>query len=159
MLMKGKGLTLVEIVVAMAVFAIIVVSFLPAFLFVAQLNVVSKAGVDTTAVAQKEAERFYSYSRSTTYTAGIKGKTVLTFVEGSNTLTYDLTEINDVMTLRRETAEYKVTITLSTLSNEQPQCGMVKFRAEVELVKNYQNALAEQIDTILLFKQESCVAS
>lgn len=140
MLRKGKGLTLVEIIVALAVFAIVVASLLPAFIFVARLNVVSKSGVDATAVAQLEAERFYAYSRNYTYAE------TLALTEVTND--YAIVTVDAVTTLTRSDAEVEVTI---TMTNNSPAAGMVEFNVLVELVNNYQNALPEQVDTILLF--------
>ena len=142
MLRKGKGLTLVEIIVALAVFAIVVASLLPAFIFVARLNVVSKAGIDVTAIAQQESEKFYQYSRNYTFT---------------NTL--GLSEVTSTYTIATGGAGEKIlTRTASganikvTLWNNTPNTGMVKIRVEVSLVNNPQNAHPEQIDSILLFK-------
>ncbi len=140
MLRKGKGLTLVEIIVALAVFAIVVASLLPAFIFVARLNVVSKSGVDATAVAQLEAERFYAYSRNYTYAE------TLALTEVTND--YAIVTVDAVTTLTRSDAEVEVTI---TMTNNSPAAGMVEFNVLVELMNNTQNALPEQVDTILLF--------
>lgn len=140
MLRKGKGLTLVEIIVALAVFAIVVASLLPAFIFVARLNVVSKSGVDATAVAQLEAERFYAYSRNYTFTE------TLALTEVTND--YTISTASGVTTLTRSDADVEVTI---TMTENIPAAGMVQFNVLVELVSNTQNALPEQVDTILLF--------
>lgn len=142
MLRKGKGLTLVEIIVALAVFAIVVASLLPAFIFVARLNVVSKSGVDATAVAQLEAERFYAYSRNYTYAETL----ALTEVTSDYAITPD--NGDGVTTLIRSDADFIVTITMAVNS---PSQGMVHFNVIVDFVRNNQNALPEQVDTILLF--------
>lgn len=146
MLRKRKGLTLVEIIVAMAVFAIVVATLLPAFIFVARLNVVSKAGIDVTAVAQQEAEKFYGYSRNYTLAntltlpAVTSGYTVTT-TSGVSTLTHDYTTTSHV------------TVVI-TLWQDTPSSGMTKIRvlATIDSGFNTQNALPEQIDSILLFK-------
>lgn len=142
MLRKGKGLTLVEIIVALAVFAIVVASLLPAFIFVARLNVVSKSGVDATAVAQLEAERFYAYSRNYTYAE------TLALTEVTNDYAISPDTGDGITTLTRSDAEVEVTI---TMIENIPAQGMVQFNVLVELVHNAQNAMPEQVDTILLF--------
>jgi len=146
MLRKRKGLTLVEIIVAMAVFAIVVATLLPAFVFVARLNVVSKAGIDITAVAQQEAEKFYGYSRNNTYTNTL----ALTEVTSAYTIT---TGGSGEKILTRNDATNHVTIVV-TLWGDTPSSGMTKIRVVVttDTGYNFQNALPEQIDSILLFK-------
>lgn len=147
MLRKRKGLTLVEIIVAMAVFAIVVATLLPAFLFVARLNIVSKAGIDVTAIAQQEAEIFYGYSRNYTY---------------ADTLT--LSEVTTAYTIApggaNETILKPIIITnhviiVITLTANTPSSGMTKISVLAKIDDNYntQKALPEQIDSILLFKQ------
>lgn len=150
MIRISKGLTLIEIVVALAVFAIVVVSFLPAFLFIAQLNIVSKAGIDVTVVAQKEAERFYSYSRTASYDIGIKNKSILTIVEGDKSYTYVVIGTEDVEKLTRSDSDVNVEIYFWNNTVQFPN--MTKIRVIVSLKNNSQHALPEQIDSILLFK-------
>ena len=150
MLKKGRGLTLVEIIVALAIFAIVVVSLLPAFIYIAQLNVVSKAGIEVTTFAQKEAERFYTYSRKFSYNDGIKDKTTLTIDEGSKSYTYVVTGSADTKKLTRSDADVNAEIYL--WNNTDQFKNMTKIRVVVRLTNNNQNDLPEQIDSILLFK-------
>lgn len=150
MLKKGRGLTLVEIIVALAIFAIVVVSLLPAFIYIAQLNVVSKAGIEVTTFAQKEAERFYTYSRKFSYNDGIKDKTTLTIDEGSKSYTYVVTGSADTKMLTRSDADVNAEIYL--WNNTDQFKNMTKIRVVVRLTNNNQNDLPEQIDSILLFK-------
>jgi len=150
MLRKRKGLTLVEIIVAMAVFAIVVATLLPAFVFVARLNVVSKAGVDITAIAQQEAEKFYGYSRNNTYTNTL----ALSAVTTAYTIT---TGGSGEKVLTRNDAANHVTIVVTLWDGQwdgTTHSGMTKIRviASIDSGYNYQNVLPEQIDSILLFK-------
>lgn len=154
MLRKRRGMTLIEVIVAMAIFAIIVASLLPAFIFVARINVVSKDGVDITAIAQVEAEKFYNYSRTKTYFETL----VISEVKTADDAIAD-GAFNAKILLRNQSG---VTIT-TTLWNEdwdedgdgdlEGHSGMTKIRVVVSLINNPQNSLPEQIDSILLFKK------
>ena len=146
MLRKRKGLTLVEIIVAMAVFAIVVATLLPAFIFVARLNIVSKAGVDVTAVAQQEAERFYAFSRNYTYTDTITLPEVA--------MDYSITTGGSGEKILTRKINIDHVGIIITLWNNDPSTGMTRIRvvADLEGAYNTQNALPEQVDSILLFK-------
>ena len=146
MLRKRKGMTLVEIVVAMAVFAIVISALLPAFLFAARLNIVSKVGIDVTAIARQEAEKFYGYSRKYTFTDTIN-------LPELNMPFYTPSGTSPEIILTRDDNTNHVTIKI-TLWDNNPQDGMTKIRILVTIKGGYntQNALPEQIDSILLFK-------
>lgn len=155
MLRKRKGLTLVEIIVAMAVFAIVVATLLPAFIFVARLNIVSKAGVDVTAIAQQEAEKFYGYSRTNTYSATLplamaESVGYIQTQKTDNSGTSSNGKIMDILT-RYDSANHATIVV--TFWNNFPSIGMTKIRVIVSNDPGYnQDALPEQIDSILLFK-------
>jgi len=153
MLRTKKGLTLVEVIVAMAIFAIIVASLLPAFIFVARINVVSKNGIDITAIAQQEAEKFYGYSRNYTYSQTIALPEVTSayaIADGAlnaKVLTRTESGVTIVTTFWHEQWDENGDNTLESHS------GMTKIRVLVSLITNPQNTLPEQIDSILLFKK------
>ncbi|TFG82929.1 MAG: type II secretion system protein [Erysipelotrichales bacterium] len=150
MLRKKKGLTLVEIIVAMAVFAIVIATLLPAFIFVARLNVVSKAGVDITAIAQQEAEKFYEYSRKYKYSEAIVLPEVVS--------RYSRSGPDDAPVLIHEdtSKHYRIEVYLwNGIWDGVPAPGMTKIRVKVSIYPasfNTHKALPEQIDSILLFK-------
>lgn len=60
-----KGLTLVEVVVAMSLFGIIMVTLFPAFIITNLMNNVSKEFTDASYFAQSEMEELYSLSKVT----------------------------------------------------------------------------------------------
>ena len=153
MLRKRKGMTLVEIVVAMAVFAIVISTLLPAFIFAARLNIVSKVGIDVTAIARQEAEKFYAYSRVKTFAE------TMDLSEVKNV--YNISGVDPIMLIPKETSDYVTTkhvrIVLSFWDgvwDGTTHDGMTKIRILVTIMEGYntQNALPEQIDSILLFK-------
>jgi prepilin-type N-terminal cleavage/methylation domain-containing protein len=69
-----KGLTLVEVVVAMGLFGIIMVTLFPAFIITNLMNNISKEFTDASYFAQSEMEELYSLSKVT-------GSTALTSIE------------------------------------------------------------------------------
>lgn len=61
-----KGMTLVEVIVAMALFAIVMVTVFPAFLITNMMNNVSKEFMDANYYASAELEEIYNKSKSST---------------------------------------------------------------------------------------------
>lgn len=62
-LMKNKlGFTFVEVIIAMAIFAILIVGVFPAFLIGIKLNAVSQLSVELSSQAQAVVEEIYGYS-------------------------------------------------------------------------------------------------
>jgi prepilin-type N-terminal cleavage/methylation domain-containing protein len=61
-----KGMTLVEVIVAMALFAIVMVTLFTAFLITNVMNNVSKEFSDASYLAQNEIERIYGLSQENT---------------------------------------------------------------------------------------------
>jgi len=59
-----KGMTLVEVVVAMAIFGMIMVTVFPAFLILNLTNIVSKENVTANYVAQDTIEKIYQESKT-----------------------------------------------------------------------------------------------
>ncbi|MCB2355922.1 prepilin-type N-terminal cleavage/methylation domain-containing protein [Clostridium estertheticum] len=69
-LIKRKGMTLIEIIVSLAILAIIIVPFLNMFVQSTVTNKKSETILDATYVAQREMEYIYSISKSKTFIAG-----------------------------------------------------------------------------------------
>ncbi|MDO9592128.1 MAG: prepilin-type N-terminal cleavage/methylation domain-containing protein, partial [Erysipelotrichaceae bacterium] len=61
-----KGMTLVEVIVAMALFAIVMVTVFPAFLITNMMNNVSKEFMDANYYAQEELEQIYNKGKTST---------------------------------------------------------------------------------------------
>ena len=59
-----KGLTLVEVVVAMGLFGIIMVTLFPAFLITNLMNITSREFTDANFEAQSELEEIYNWSKT-----------------------------------------------------------------------------------------------
>ena len=64
-----KGLTLVEVVVAMGLFGVIMVTLFPAFLITNLMNITSREFTDANFEAQSELEEIYDLSKSLGVTA------------------------------------------------------------------------------------------
>ena len=64
-----KGLTLVEVVVAMGLFGVIMVTLFPAFLITNLMNITSREITDANFEAQSELEEIYSRSKTPGVTA------------------------------------------------------------------------------------------
>ncbi|MBV1708849.1 MAG: type II secretion system GspH family protein [Erysipelothrix sp.] len=60
-----KGMTLVEVIVAMALFAIVMVTVFPAFLITNMMNNVSKEFMDANYYASAELEEIYNKAKTT----------------------------------------------------------------------------------------------
>jgi len=66
MWLNRKGMTLIEVVVAIGLFGIIMVTIFPAFLMMNLMNIVSSEIIDATYVAQRHVEFLYEYSQEST---------------------------------------------------------------------------------------------
>lgn len=69
-LLNRKGMTLIELIVSMAILAIILVPFMNMFLQSTVTNKKSETILDATYVAQSNMENIYSISKSKTFIAG-----------------------------------------------------------------------------------------
>lgn len=63
-----KGVTLVELIIAMAIFGMIMVSVFPAYLILNLTNIVSKENVSANYVAQQSIEELINLSNSSSVT-------------------------------------------------------------------------------------------
>lgn len=140
MIKKKFGMTFVEVIVAMAIFAILVVGIFPAFMLGIKLNAVSKISVETASVAQTTMEEIYNYSVNNTLAN--------TIVALSSTYSNPSPGGSDT-TLTKSTFDYTIIIVFTTNS---PQSGMTKTKITVTKLDNPFGALPAQAETILLFK-------
>lgn len=140
-MVKSKlGMTFVEVIVAMAIFAILVVGIFPAFMLGIKLNAVSKVSVETATVSQSIMEEIYGYSLSSNLSDTI---TAL-----SATYPSPVT-VGSQTTLTKNTADYTIVIVFEANS---PSAGMTKAKVSVTKLDNPFGALPGQAETILLFR-------
>jgi len=137
---KKLGFTFVEVIIAMAIFAILVVGVFPAFLIGIKLNAVSQVSVETSSKAQSVVEEIYGYSITKTYAEAdaILTSAYSTPVVSGATKTYTKT-----------TTDYTIMIAITANS---PQYGMYKSIVHVTKLNNPYNVQPAQAETILLFK-------
>lgn len=91
-----KGLTLVEVVVAMGLFGIIMVALFPAFLITNLMNITSREFTDANFLVQSELEKIYNLSKQeyieTTKSAEVQIFESLTYSCIGSTCTKDFEE-------------------------------------------------------------------
>lgn len=115
---KSRGMTLIEIVIALAIFGMITVAIYPAFLVLAKMNLLSKANLSSNYIAQDVSETLFYYSQSLTNDELIdelvsaQGFTVDSHVDQIYTLskTKDNFQITIVITFSSPTAEFVTTV-------------------------------------------------
>lgn len=140
-MMKTKGgFTFVEVIIAMAIFAILVVGIFPAFLIGIKLNTVSQIAVETSTQAQGVIEEIYGYSLTNTYA---ETETLLTAAYSTPTV------VGSTKTYSKTTADYTITIAITSNS---PEYGMYKVIVNVTKLDNPYGAQPAQAETILLFE-------
>ena len=61
---NNRGMTLIEVVIALAIFGMITVTIYPAFLVLAKMNLLSKANLSSNYIAQDVSETLFHYSQS-----------------------------------------------------------------------------------------------
>lgn len=64
-----KGVSLIELIIAMAIFGMIMVSIFPAFIILNLTNIVSKENVSANYIAQQTSEELYQWGKDTTLTS------------------------------------------------------------------------------------------
>ena len=133
-------MTFVEVIIAMAIFAILVVGIFPAFMLGIKLNAVSKVSVETASVAQTTMEGIYSYSVNNTLP-----NTIATL---SSTYPNPVV-VGSVTTLTKSTIDYTIVLVFTA---NFPQTGMTNTKITVTKLANPFGALPAQAETILLFK-------
>ncbi len=127
-----KGLTLVEVVVAMGLFGIIMVALFPAFLITNLMNIVSGEFTDANYHVQTEMEEVYNASK----TAGATPTSVLTslgYVCVSTTCTKDEGDYHYIATYSTNSQVATVTNLVIIVSKPTADPDYGKDRAELEL--------------------------
>ena len=100
-----KGMTLIEVVVAMAIFGIIMVTLFPAFLITNLLNIASKQFTDANFLAQAEIEEIYNYSQTHSL-----NETIL-WLDSTYTTPYNCDLVNRICERTEEGFYYTLTYT------------------------------------------------
>jgi len=134
-------MTLVEVIVAMTVFAIVIISVFPAFLMATKLNMVSQTTTETSTSAQMQIENLYSLSTTKNL--------ALALTELGTTYTYTVTTVGNISTLIKNDGK---TSTVIVMTKDSPATGMTATKIIVTLTNNVNKALPSQIETILIFQ-------
>ena len=138
---NNRGMTLIEVVIALAIFGMITVAIYPAFLVLAKMNLLSKANLSSNYIAQDVSETLFHYSQSLedddliSELVGDQGFSIDSHVDQ----TYNLSKIEDNF-------QISVTITFSSPTAE--------FVTTVVNVASLNQAIAgqnSQIESILSF--------
>jgi prepilin-type N-terminal cleavage/methylation domain-containing protein len=135
------GFTFVEVIIAMAIFAILVVGIFPAFLIGIKLNAVSKISVENASEAQSVMEEIYGYSLNNSL-----GETI----DFLNPSQYTEKAISGQVTTLTKTDDVYITVIEFTANS--PQAGMTKTLITVTKLDNPYDAQQGQAETILLFR-------
>lgn len=143
--MKNKlGFTFVEVIIAMAIFAILIVGVFPAFLIGVKLNAISKVSVETSTVAQTTMEQIYDYSINNTLSTTITSMTT----SGTPPFTNQGT-INKVTTLNKNDSTYTIVV---VFTQDSLTTGLTRCKVTVTKHDNPYGASPGQAETILTFK-------
>jgi prepilin-type N-terminal cleavage/methylation domain-containing protein len=140
MIKTKLGFTFVEVIIAMAIFAILVVGIFPAFLIGIKLNTVSQVSVELSSKAQATVEEIYGYSTTKTLAQTV---TILTTAYSTPVVS------GSTKTFTKTTTDYTYTI---AITEDSPLYGMDKVIVNVAKINNPYNVPAAQAETILLFK-------
>ena len=134
-----KGLTLVEVVVAMGLFGVIMVTLFPAFLITNLMNITSREFTDANFEAQSELEEIYNLSKVT----GATPTNVLTslamgpYVCVGNTCNKDEGEYRFSVTFGANAQVGTMTNLVITVSKPSANPSYGKNRAQLELVLKF----------------------
>lgn len=134
-----KGLTLVEVVVAMGLFGVIMVTLFPAFLITNLMNITSREFTDANFEAQSELEEIYNWSK----VAGATPTSVLTsaamgpYACTGNTCTKDVGEYHYIVTFVANSQVSAMTNLVITVSKPSASPDYGKNRAQLELVLKF----------------------
>jgi prepilin-type N-terminal cleavage/methylation domain-containing protein len=108
----GKGgMTLIEVMVAIAIFGIVMVTIFPAVLVLNLMNTYSYEKLDTTFIAQEQMEEIVFQSRSESF------NTVRDYI--INTLGFTETSTDPSYIFSKAESNYTVTITLTPSGNSR----------------------------------------
>lgn len=140
-MIKSKlGMTFVEVIIAMAIFAILVVAVFPAFLIGIKLNGASQDAVTTSTKAQEVVEQIYEYSLDNTL---VETNVILQNLYGAPILSGNTKTYYPVST------EYTIAIVLTP---DDPDIGMTRVIVTVSRINNPYDTPPAQAETILLFE-------
>ena len=137
-----KGMTLVEVVVAIGLFGIIMVTIFPAFLILNLTNIVSYENTDANYVAQDVLERITNSAQTSSYedtTDMLVSVYGYTFNSGLSSTDIDVYTFSD--------DEYTINITFSL---DQPTEGLTTVLVVVVANRNIEGQRA-QLETIVNF--------
>ncbi len=141
MRLNRKGMTLIEVVVAIAIFGIFMVTLFPAFLIMNLTNIVSMEKTDASFVAQNVIEYIYNYSQTTSFSntqAEITGSHGYVLVSDSDNV-YVYSKIED---------DYTVTVSFAI---NNPSQGLVRVLVVVD-ANVHSGGQRSQLETIVGFK-------
>jgi len=140
-MLSRKGMTLVEVVIAMAIFGMIMVAIFPAFIVLNLTNVVSKENVTTNYMAQDVIETIYNYSQS------ISDTDLINTLIASNGFVVD-DHSGDVYHLSKADSDYQTNLTVTFAD---PEAGFVTVMVVVESLNETLANQMSQIETIVSF--------
>lgn len=133
-----KGLTLIEVVVAMGLFGIIMVALFPAFLITNLMNITSQEFTDANFHVQTEMEEIYNASKTT----GATPTSVLTslgYACVSTTCTKDEGDYHYIATYSVNAQVSSITNLTIVVSNQSGNPNYGKDRAELQLYLRFGN--------------------
>lgn len=133
-------MTFVEVIVAMTIFAILIVGIFPAFLIGIKLNAASKVKVETASVAQSTMESVYAYTLTSTLP-----QTIVAMSADYPSPVYS----GNTTTLTKTTATYTIVI---VFTSNTPLTGLTKTKITVTKLDNPYGAQPAQVESILLFQ-------
>ena len=140
-MISKKGMTLVEVVIAMAIFGMIMVAVFPAFIVLNLTNVVSKENVITNYMAQDVVEKIYNYSQSTNESDLIN--TLITIdgflLDTHNGNVYNLSKADD---------DYQTNLTVTFAD---PDTNFITVLVVVESLNETISNQMSQIETVVSF--------
>lgn len=139
--MKCKcGFTFVEVIIAMAIFAILIVGVFPAFLIGIKLNAVSQVSVEISTQAQAAIEEVYGFS--TTHNL----EETVAFLTAS----YSAPVITGTtQTFTKTNSNYTIAITITP---DSPEINMYRVLVTITKLNNPYGVHPAQAETILLFE-------
>jgi prepilin-type N-terminal cleavage/methylation domain-containing protein len=143
--MKNKqGMTLIELIIAMAIFGMIMVSIFPAFIILNLTNIVSEENVSANYLAQHTSEELYQLGRDDTVTQA-------NFATHLATLGFTLDGSGQY--LNNSHVDYQQWL---TVTHDDPEVGFTRLILVVDSKHNYVfdtnsiNDYRSQIETIIV---------
>jgi prepilin-type N-terminal cleavage/methylation domain-containing protein len=138
---NNRGMTLIEIVIALAIFGMITVAIYPAFLVLAKMNLLSKANLSSNYIAQDVSETLFHYSQS------LENDDLISELVSDQGFTID-SHVDQVYNLSKIEDNFRISITITFSSPT------AEFVTTVVNVASMNQAIAgqnSQIESILSF--------